>query len=161
MENYWSFDNNEKPEYVVNYENIDFKKEPNYKYENITQYNFDRLFEKIQQINKDKVNLPNLSNYNFYTQSTTDDKLRLDLDMITKCVVNVLNKDKYYDFSKTNYGDVETWIDSKGNEQIKYELFLWDKKNYFEIKLWVNVLKIIKGEAEKYGIENSPYMFPD
>ena len=56
MENYWSFDNNEKPEYVVNYENIDFKKEPNYKYENITQYNFDRLFEKIALNNFKKTN---------------------------------------------------------------------------------------------------------
>jgi hypothetical protein len=155
------FDSNNKPEFVVNYENIDFKNEPNYKNENITQYNFERLFKKIKKINKNKTNLKDKSNYNFYTQSTTDDKLRLDLDIITKYVVITLNDDKYYDFSKTNYGDVEVWIDKDGNEEIKYELFLWDKRNYFQIKLWVHILKIIDGKFDKYGIKNSPYIFPN
>ena len=155
------FDDNNKPNYVVNYEDINFSVAPNYKNENITQYNFNRLFSKIQRINKEKVNLKDKSNYNFYTQSTTQDKLRLDLDMITKYVLLLLNDDKYYDFYKTNYGDVETWIDKEGNEEIKYELFLWDKKNYFEIKLWVHIIKFVEGSAEKYGVKDSPYMFPD
>jgi len=159
-ENYRSFDDNNKPDFVTNYENIDFKKEPDYKYENISQYNFDRLFSKVKKINKKQINLQNKSNYNFYTQSTTSDKLRMDLDIITKYVLLILNDDKYYDFAKTNYGDVEMWVDNKGNEEIKYELFLWDKKNYFEIKLWVNIIKIVE-EGDKYGIKNSPYAFPD
>ena len=160
-ESYNEFDDNNKPNYVVNYEDINFSVSPNYKNENITQYNFNRLFAKIQRINKEKVNLKDKSNYNFYTQSTTQDKLRLDLDMITKYVILLLNNDKYYDFYKTNYGDVETWIDKEGNEEIKYELFLWDKKNYFEIKLWVHIIKFVEDGAEKYGVKDSPYMFPD
>ena len=59
------------PEFVKNYENINFKAPPNYKNQNITQYNFDRLFEQVAMINKNKINLKEKSNYNFYTQSTT------------------------------------------------------------------------------------------
>ena len=118
------FDNNNKPDFVKKYENINFKGNPNYKLENITQYNFDRLFVKVQSINDKKVNLKNKGNYNFYTQSTTEQKLRMDLDIISKYVIMILNDDKYYDFSKTNFGDVEMWVDKNGNEQIKYELFL-------------------------------------
>ncbi len=155
------FDSNIIPEFVKNYENIDFNKEPNYRDENITQYNFDRLFKNVQKMNLKKINLKDKGNYNFYTQSTTDQELRMDLDIISKYVINILNEDNYYDFTKTNFGDVQIWIDKKGNEQIKYELFLWDKKNYFQIKLWVDVLKIVKGHAKKYGINKSPYIFPD
>jgi hypothetical protein len=160
-ETFIEFDSNNKPNFVVNYEKIDFKKEPNYEYENITQYNFDRLFKKIQRVNKEKISLEGKQNYNFYTQSTTDDKLRMNLDMITKYVLLVLNNDTYYDFSKTNFGDVEVWIDKEGNEEIKYELFLWDKKNYFEIKLWVYIIKFVDGVVDKYGIKDTHYMFPD
>ena len=128
----WDFNKNgvDKPNFVTNYELIKFN-EPDYKYENITQYNFNRLFQTIKKINNEKISFKNNSNYNFYTQSTTDDKLRMNLDIITKYVVLILNNDNYYDFAKTNFGDVEVWIDKIGNEEIKYELFLWDKKKLF------------------------------
>lgn len=161
-ENLWTFDDNNKPNFVKNYENIDFQKEPNYKYENITEYNFHRLFAILKKINIGKITLKNKSNYNFYTQSTTQDKLRMDLDNISKYVIMVLNNDQYYDFNKTNYGDVQIWIDKHGNEELIYELFLWDKKNYFQVKLLVNIIKFIdNNNVDAYGVQNSPYMFPD
>jgi hypothetical protein len=136
--------------------------DPNYRFQNVTQYNFDRLFHKIKIINKEKINLKTKTNYNFYTQSTTREKLRIDLDMITKYVLLLLNKDEYYDFHKTNYGDVEVWVDESGNEEIKYELFLWDKKNYFEVKLLVNIVKFIeKEEMRHFGIRDKHYIFQD
>jgi len=136
--------------------------DPNYRYQNVTQYNFDRLFDKVKMINKEKINLKKITNYNFYTQSTTQDKLRLDLDMITKYVTLILNKDQYYDFHRTNYGDVEVWTDEPGNEAIKYELFLWDKKNYFQIKLLVNIIKFVeKEEMTHFGIRDKHYIFQD
>jgi hypothetical protein len=150
------------PNFVNDYENIKESYNPDYSKENITQYNFDRIFKNIEQINKEKINLKNYTNYNFYTQSTTDDKLRMDLDNISKYVVLILNNDNYYDFNKTNYGDVEVWVDKNGDEEIKYELFLWDKKNYFEIKLWVNVVKFVENnEMQKYGIRDKHYIFQD
>ena len=158
----FNLNNENKPNFIKNYENIDFNKEPNYKYENITEYNFQRLFNQLKKINKKKITLNNKANYNFYTQSTTDDKLRMNLDMISKYVISILNGDNYYDFNKTNFGDVEMWVDKKGNEELKYELFLWDKKNYFELKLLVHIIKFIEeNEVNKYGLMNSPYIFPD
>lgn len=137
---------------------------PNYKDENITQYDFNRLFKTLKNINNEKKTLDdklnNSCNYNFYTQSTTQDKLRMNLSMISKYVILLLNNDGYYDFNVTNFGDVEVWIDKVGNEEIKYELFLWDKKNYFEIKLKVHILKFIeKSEMKKYGIRDKHYIF--
>lgn len=152
------------PIFVKDYQNKDFNlnNNPDYKYENITEYNFKRLFKKLELVNKEKITLNDKSNYNFYTQSTTQDKLRMDLDMISKYVIILLNEDKYYDFSKTNFGDVELWIDKTGNEELKYELFLWDKKNFFEVKILVNILKFVEqDEVDKYGLRNSPYIFPD
>jgi hypothetical protein len=165
----WDFNNKSEdvPNFVKDYENIYTEKsknelQPNYKNENITMYNFKRLFDKVAQVNKEKITLKDRGNYNFYTQSTTDDKLRMDLDMISKYVILLLNKDGYYDFNKTNFGDVEIWIDKFGNEELKYELFLWDKKNYFEIKLWVNIIKFVdSGEVDKYGVKEKHYIFQD
>lgn len=132
----------------------------NYKDENSTQFNFNRLFDSLKKINKEKKTLKGPTNYNFYTQSTTQDNLRMNLSIISKYVILLLNNDAYYDFQVTNFGDVEIWIDKKGNEEIKYELFLWDKKNYFQVKLKVHILKFIeKDEIKKYGIRDKHYIF--
>jgi hypothetical protein len=160
----WDFDKNSenKPVFVKNYENINFTQPPNYKNENITEYNFNRLFKYVERVNKEIIYLKDRGNYNFYTQSTTDYKLKMDLDMVSKYVTSILNKDGYYDFEKTNYGDVEMWVDKDGNEEIKYELFLWDKKNYFQLKLLVNIIKFIeKGQVTHYGVKDHDYIFPD
>jgi hypothetical protein len=162
-ESFHTFDSNVKPNYVVDYENnIIVNDVPNYRYENITQYEYNRLFDKLEQINKNQKKLVNATNYNFYTQSTTDDKLRRDLDSISKYVIAVLNVDGYYDFAKTNYGDVEIWIDEHENEEIKYELFMWDKKNYFQLKMIVNIIKFSdQKNVDSYGVRDSPYIFKD
>lgn len=161
-ESFTTWDSGIKPNFVTNYENINFNVKPNYKNENITEYNFKRLFNKLTVINKEKIKLKDATNYTTYTQSTTDDKLRMDLDIISKYVILLLNDDKYYDFNKTNFGDVEMWIDKAGNEEIKYELFMWDKKNYFEVKLWVHIIKFVEeNEIEKYGVKEKKYIFPD
>jgi hypothetical protein len=161
----WDFNKNEenKPEFIKNYEN-NYKKDDilNYRYENITQYNFNKLYETLKKVNKENINLKDKANYNFYTQSTTQDKLRMNLDIISKYVILILNNENYYDFEKTNYGDVEEWIDKEGNEELKYELFLWDKKNYFQLKLLVNIIKFIDTkDINKYGIEDKQYIFQD
>jgi len=149
------------PEFVKNYEEINNNAPPDYSVENITEYNFNRLFEKVALINKNKINLESKSNYNFYTQSTTDDKLRMDLDIVSKFVLKTINNDGYYNFAKTNFGDVKVWVDKKGNEEISYEIFLWDMKNYFEIKLLVSVVKFVEEqEATLFGIRESPYITP-
>lgn len=150
------------PVFVQNYLTNATKDNPNYKVENITEYNFQRLYNNIQLVNREHIQLKDKVNYQFFTQSTTDDKLRMDLDMISKYVILILNNDGYYDFYKTNFGDVNLWTDKNGNEQLKFEVFLWDKKNYFEVKLLVNILKFVeKQEMTSYGIKEKKYIFQD
>ena len=151
---------NDTPNFVQDYMNGTNNSSPNYKFENVTQYNYEKLLQTIKEINKKDIHLKGKTNYNSYTQSTTDDKLRMDLDAISERVIPVLNNN-FYDFRKTNYGDVEVHVDKYGNEEIKYELFLWDVKNFFEIKLWIHVIKFIeKTNIDKFGIENKKYIFP-
>ena len=158
-----SFDPNKNtPNFVKSYLNQQVSFAPNYRVENINQFDFDRLYKKLQLINKEKIELEGPLNYDLRTQSTTDDKLRRDLDNITKYVLLILNEDKYYNFSKTNFGNVELWTDVNNNCKYKYELFLWDKKNYFEIKLVIDIIKFAqKDNSYKFGIKDRTYIFPD
>ncbi len=148
-------------DYVGVYEGAFDPNGPNFIKENSTQFDWKKLLHNLNKINNRKiVKLKGPTNYQFYTQSTTRDRLRLDLDQITKQIIEILNANTY-DFSKTNYGDVYIWTDKNNNEEIKYELFLWDKKNYFEIKFLVHVVKFVDNKsAGKYGVKKSPYLFP-
>jgi len=152
--------NDYTPNFVQDYLNGTISSSPNYKYQNVTQYNYDNLIKKIKEINNNDIHLKGKTNYTSFTQSTTDDKLRMNLNIISERVIPVLNNN-FYDFRKTNYGDVEIHTDKYGNEEIKYEIFLWDSKNYFETKLWIHVIKFIeKSNMDSYGIENKKYIFP-
>ncbi len=148
-------------DYVGVYEGAFNPKGPDFINENSTQFDWKKLLDNLNKINNRKiVKLKGPTNYQFYTQSTTRDRLRMDLDQITKQIIEILNANTY-DFSKTNYGDVYVFTDKNNNEEIKYELFLWDKKNYFEIKFLVHVIKFIDNKsAGNYGVKKSPYLFP-
>ena len=92
--------NKNTPSFVKNYLNKKVSSAPNYRVENINQYDFDRLYKKLQLINNEKIKLKGALNYDLRTQLTTDDKLRIDLDHITKYVLLILNEDQYYNFQK-------------------------------------------------------------
>ena len=150
------------PTFVKKFLNKRVSSDPNYRVENINQFNYDRLYEKLQGVNEEKVELKAPLNYTFYTISTTDDKLRRDLDIITKYVLLIINQDNYYNFAKTNYGNVKIYTDQQNNANYIYELFLWDKKNYFEIKLLINIIKFPKkNKLYKFGIKQKKYIFTD
>ena len=154
--------NKNTPNFVKKFLNKKVSSDPNYRYENINQFNYDRLFEKIQMINNEKIELKPPLQYDFYITSTTDEKLKRDLDNITKYVLLILNHDGYYNFAKTNYGDVKIYTDEENNSNYKYELFLWDKKNYFEIKLIIDIIKFTKKDnSRKFGIKQKKYIFTD
>lgn len=150
------------PNFVSTYINRRFSNEPNYNIENINQFNYDRLFEKLQLINNEKIKLEGPFNQEKYIVSTIDDKLRRDLDNITKYVLLILNQDSYYNFSKTNYGNVEIFFNENNAANYIYEVFLWDKKNYFQIILNIDIIKIPKKNyIHKYGIKQKKYIFND
>jgi len=130
--------------------------------ENSTVYDYNHLINFLKKINSvNMVNLKGETEYRTYTQSTTERVTRDDLRNISNIIVPLLNKQGHYRFKSTNFGDVEIWTDKNNNEQIKYELFLWDCLHYFEIKLIVNVIKFVnKNDRAKYGVEKSPFIFP-
>ncbi len=134
---------------------------PNFIKEDKVQYDFKQLLNNLDKINdRDEVKLKGLTNHQSFIKTTTRDRLRLDLDQITDRIIPILNSDTY-DFAKNSYGDVDVWTDKNNNEEIKYELFLWDRKNFFEIKFLVHVIKFVDPKyASKYGVKNSPYLFP-
>jgi len=150
------------PSFVANYINKKFSSEPDYNVENINQFNYDRLFEKLELINNEKIELNGPFNHEKYIVNTIDDKLRRDLDNITDYVLLILNQDSYYNFSKTNYGDVDIYFNKKNGANYIYELFLWDKKNYFQIKLIIDIIKIPKKSyIHRFGIKQKKYIFND
>ena len=150
------------PNFVSDYINKRYSDEPNYNIENINQFNYDRLFEKLQLINNEKIELEGPFSQEKYIVSTIDDKLRRDLDNITKYVLLILNQDSYYNFSKTNYGNVEIFFKENNAANYIYELFLWDKKNYFQIILKIDIIKIPKKSyIHQYGIKEKKYIFND
>ncbi len=151
----------EKTDYIGVYEGTFNPNGPILTEENSTQFDWKKLLNNLDKINNRKlIKLKGATNYQFYTQTTTRDRLRMDLDQITKQIIPILNSNSY-DFSSTNYGDVYVWTDKKNNEEIKYELFLWDKKHFFEIKFLVHVIKFVDNKSvSQYGVKKSPYLFP-
>ena len=162
-ENFNFYESNKNtPNYVKTYLNKKVSSHPDYNTENVNQFNYDRLFNKLQLINEEKIQLDGPFNHEKYITTTTDDKLRRDLDIITKYVLLILNQDSYYNFAKTNYGNVEIFYNKNNSANYKYELFLWDKKNYFEIKLLIDIIKIPKKSyIHKFGIKQKKYIFQD
>ena len=151
----------EKTDYIGVYEGAFNPNGPILTEENSTQFDWKKLLNNLDKINNRKlIKLKGATNYQFYTQTTTRDRLRMDLDQITKQIIPILNSNSY-DFSATNYGDVYVFSDKKNNEEIKYELFLWDKKHFFEIKFLVHVIKFVDNKSvSQYGVKKSPYLFP-
>lgn len=148
--------------FTSTYLNCKTSSEPNFNIENINQFNYDRLYSKLQLINSEKIELSGPLNKEKYIVSTIDDKLRRDLDNITKYVLLILNQDGYYNFSKTSYGNVELVYSKNNDANYIYELFLWDKKNYFQTKLLIDIIKIPKkSRIHKFGIKQKSYIFND
>lgn len=147
--------------YVEMIETIYDPKGPNLLKENQSQYDFKKLLINLDKINdRELVKLKGMTNHQSYIKTTTRDRLRLDLDQITEKIIPLINSGSY-DFVKNGYGDVDVWTDKHNNEEIKYELFLWDKIHYFEIKFLIHVIKFVDpNHAGKYGVKESPYLFP-
>ncbi len=145
------------PKYLIK----DECESPNYLIEDETNFAKKQLYTFLKKVNKKSISLKSPCNYTFYNHATMDDLLRRTIDDISQNVIELLNKNSDYTFEKTNYGDIQVWCDSNGNKEYKYELFVWSLKHYFQLKLYVHVIKFIKKEDMKpYCIESSPYIFP-
>ena len=65
-------------------------------------------------------------------------------------------------FNYSGYGDINIKEDGKGNKHYIYELFVWDKLNYFQVKLNIDLIKYVKkGYLPDNSRENNPNLvFP-
>jgi hypothetical protein len=91
----YNYASSNTPNFIQDFTNSTTENSPNYRLQNETQYNYDRLMAKVKSINNETLTLQGKTDYNFYTQSTTNDKLRMDLDMITKNLMKYINDDYF------------------------------------------------------------------
>ena len=134
---------------------------PNYLIEDETNFAKKELLIFLSKVNKKPITLNSPCIYKSYTHATMDDLLRRTMDEISDRVLTLLNKNGTYGFEKANYGDIQIWTDAVGNKEYKYELFVTSLKHYFQLKLYIHVIKFIKkDEMKPYGIKSSPYIFP-
>ncbi len=134
---------------------------PDYMVEDETNFAKKQLLNLLKTVNKKPISLKSPCSYKSYTHATMDDLMRRTMDEISKLVVQFLNKSGNFQFEKTSYGDIQVWCDAKGNKEFKYELFVTSLKYYFQLKLYVNVVKFVsKNDMSPYCIKDSPYIFP-
>lgn len=145
------------PNYQVNKDCL----KPNYLVEDETNFAKKELLIFLSKVNKKPIKLNSPCIYKSYTHATMGDLLRRTMDEISDRVLTLLNKSGTYGFEKANYGDIQVWSDATGNKEYKYELFVTSLKHYFQLKLYIHVIKFIKkDEMKPYGIKSSPYIFP-
>lgn len=154
--------------YNIEYINVNIPNSPfNVLQENINMYRYRNLINNITNISQIRIKFNDYTIHNTYTQLTTGDYLMGELDTIMVEITKIINDNSSYDFEKTNYGDIEIWIDKENNKNIKYELFMWDKKNYFEVKFLVDIIVLsptskimIQLNNKKYKIYKNGYLMP-
>lgn len=124
---------------------------PNLRIENKTQFSYINLIKNIKlNQNKKKIKLKSPCNIKKYTESTTDENLKADLNIINNLVVDNLNKGNDYKFVKTSYGNITVLKDKKGVYNYIYNVFLQDIKNIIMINLKINIIVFPDKNIKKY-----------
>jgi hypothetical protein len=98
----------------------------------------DNLLKSLSKNNHNYI-LEN-SKYNLYIPQTTPSYLRESLRKLSEYVLQLLNKDKLFEFHFSNLGDIKVYSNDEYLKQYNYELFVYDKKNAFSLKFNVNIL---------------------
>lgn len=140
---------------------------PNFSNENFTEFTRRKLVDWLGTFGKcnQQRNLGKNCTINTYIWNTTDKFLKDELNQISKIVIERLNKQNLFDFNYSGYGDIKVIEEAKPglNKNYKYEIFLWDKKNFFQIKVFVDLIKYTKksdlGKSCDYS-EQSKLIFP-
>lgn len=135
---------------------------PNFSKENYTEFMSERLLIELSKFKNERRNLKGNCKKEKYIWNTTDKFLKDELNQISKIVIEKLNKQCRFDFNYSGYGDINIKEDGKGNKHYIYELFVWDKLNYFQVKLNIDLIKYVKkGYLPDNSRENNPNLvFP-
>ena len=135
---------------------------PNFSKENYTEFMSERLLTELSKFKNERRNLKGNCKKEKYIWNTTDKFLKDELNQISKIVIEKLNKQCRFDFNYSGYGDINIKEDGNGNKHYIYELFVWDKLNYFQVKLNIDLIKYVKkGYLPDNSRENNPNLvFP-
>jgi len=135
---------------------------PDFSKENYTEFMRKRLVVDLAKFKNERRNLKGKCEKEKYIWNTTDKFLKDELNQISKIVIERLNNQCRFDFNYSGYGDINVKKDCKGNKHYIYELFVWDKVNFFQVKLNINLIKYVKkGYVEDCSRENNPNLvFP-
>ena len=116
---------------------------PNYINENKTLFIQNKLKNLFYSISKENIDytLEN-SKYTFYIPQTTPSYLQERLKQLSNYVLIILNKNgkQLFDFKYSNLGNIKVYELNNNLKQYIYELFIYDIKNAFSLKLNINIL---------------------
>ena len=122
------FRNTNKPNIINENKTIFIENKLNNLFKSISKKNIDYTLEK--------------SKYTFYIPQTTPSYLLEYLKQLSNYVLVVLNQNgnKLFNFKYSNLGTIKVYEVENNLKQFIYELFIYDTKNAFSLKLNVNIL---------------------
>ena len=81
---------------------------------------------------------------NVYIQGTTDNRLKTELNEISEIILKKINTSgSKYDFKIVSLDTITEFVDPDGNKNFKYLLFIYDKIEEIQLRLYIDVIKYI------------------
>lgn len=116
---------------------------PNYLEENKTQFIHNKLDFLLNSLSKENMDYTiDYSDHSFFIPQTTPSELQEKLKQLSQFVLHILNKNsnKLFNFHYSNLGIIKVYQKEDNIKQYIYELFVYDTKNAFSLKLNVNIV---------------------
>ena len=120
--------------------------DPCFLYENTnrTQTIYLKLVNAVQKLsNKEKKLLSGNCKEDIFIQGTTDNRLKTELDEVTKIILDALNKRTGFYFQKSYFDTITIFTDPHGNKNFKYNVFAYDPNEELNVRFYIDVIKYI------------------
>ncbi len=131
---------------ITNKTMTNIKQDPCYLYDNINrnQLVYKKLMDAMRFLSKKRpIELKSDCKKNVYIQGTFTDVLRQEVDEITDLILNKLNYRTGFFFKKIDYDNITEIVDSFGNKNFDYHVFVQDPQETIVVRLHINVIKYI------------------
>lgn len=122
------------------------KEDPCFLYENTnrTQTLYLKLVNSLDKLSSGKkLSLGKNCKENIFIQGTTDNRLKTELDEITKIILCKINNMTGFFFKKIYYDTITQFEDCYGNKNFIYNVFIYDTNEELNIRLYIDVIKYI------------------
>jgi len=124
-------------------DNIFYKNHNNHKnHKNHNNHNNHNNLNKGESLyNSSSIrNIKKIKENTFYNRGTLPENIKNKLDLISNHVLKELNYNNNLDFNKTGYDNILIKSDYNNNRNYIYDLFIYDKRNNYDLKLKVNLI---------------------